>query len=178
MRIERLWRDVRQGSLEFWRQIFMHLEEIELLDMGVPAHRTCIIIIFLPRIQKSLDEMRTSWNNHKLRTEGNRSPIALYELSKERAITEGYWNSDPGDTQADIHDFYGCDSEDGPIQEEELLDDLSGRHRSSSATDSSTIAHAKEILKGLDIAKDDGNNGIYIYCEAVIKVLAGLSSST
>ncbi len=86
----------------------MHIEEIGLLNMDVLVHRVCLIITFLPRIQQSLDKMRVSWNNHKIRTASNLSPIAIYKLSKEEAITQGYWTSDPGDNRDNVDDLYGC----------------------------------------------------------------------
>ena len=60
VRIERLWRDVRKDSLEFFRQIFIYLEELELLDMGNDVHRICLFLVFHRRIQDSLDRTRNA----------------------------------------------------------------------------------------------------------------------
>ncbi|KAK7034298.1 Integrase catalytic domain-containing protein [Favolaschia claudopus] len=54
IRMERNWRDVRKDTLEFFREIFMHLVEINLLDMENSIHRVCLFVVFQPRIQKSL----------------------------------------------------------------------------------------------------------------------------
>ena len=109
VRIERLWRDVRKDSLETFRQIFMHLEELQLLDMDNDVHRISLFLTFHKRIQASLDRTREAWNNHKIRTEHNRTPTALYQLSKETAINRGYWHGDPGDAADGVDGLYGVD---------------------------------------------------------------------
>jgi hypothetical protein len=42
--LECLWRDVYKDSLEAFRQIFMYLEEVDLLDMDNPVH-VCVSIL-------------------------------------------------------------------------------------------------------------------------------------
>ncbi|KAJ7669797.1 hypothetical protein B0H17DRAFT_1086436 [Mycena rosella] len=65
VRIERLWRDVRKDSLESYRQIFTYLGNTGLLDMENEIHRSCLFLVFQPRIQASLDRTRDAWNHHK-----------------------------------------------------------------------------------------------------------------
>lgn len=38
----------------------------------------CLHYVFLPRINSVLDSFSSAWNNHKLSTEGNRSPNQLF----------------------------------------------------------------------------------------------------
>ncbi|KAJ7303710.1 hypothetical protein DFH08DRAFT_825643 [Mycena albidolilacea] len=76
-----------------------------------PIDRVCLYVVFQPRIQASLDETRISWNLHRMRTENHKSPRAIYELSREKAINRGYWIGDPGDDLATaLHPSYGKDS--------------------------------------------------------------------
>ena len=90
----------------------MYLEEVQLLDMEDPVHRTCLFLVYHNQIQKSLDRTRDAWNHHKLRTEHNKTPIAIFELSRETAITRGYWTGDPGDSVEVASDpSYGFDGE-------------------------------------------------------------------
>ncbi len=98
-------RDVPPG------QIFMYLERAGLLDMDVEVHRVCLFLVFHSRIQAALDRTRDAWNHHKLRTERNRTPVALYELSRETAINRGYWTGDPGDPVDEVSadPAYGVD---------------------------------------------------------------------
>ncbi|KAJ7588390.1 hypothetical protein C8J56DRAFT_1080374 [Mycena floridula] len=97
IRMERTWRDVREDSLEVFRQIFTHLDDLGLLDMQNDVHRISLYIVFQPHIQASLERTRQSWNVHDLRTEHHKTPLSLYELSRAKAINRGYWSSDPGD---------------------------------------------------------------------------------
>jgi hypothetical protein len=50
------WKDVRKVTLQFYREIFIYLEELDILDMESRIDRVCLFIVFQPRIQKSLDE--------------------------------------------------------------------------------------------------------------------------
>ncbi|KAK6981683.1 Integrase catalytic domain-containing protein [Favolaschia claudopus] len=180
IRMERNWRDVRKDTLEFFRQIFFYLEESALLDMENPIHRICLYIVFQPRIQHSLDETRSSWNLHKIRTAGNKTPTAIYELSKTRAINRGYWNSDPGDDiPTASNPTYGED----PEEQLPPADELSGDHVAADHTEfpdaaaerdggvfvnaDDEIRAAAELLSELNLAEDDGNWGVDLYCRAV-----------
>ncbi|KAF8182195.1 hypothetical protein K438DRAFT_1600950 [Mycena galopus ATCC 62051] len=117
----RLWRDVRKDTLEAYRQIFMYLEEHGLLDMENSIQRSCLYLVFQPRIQASLNRTRDAWNHHKIRTAGNKTPIAIFELSRETAIRRGYctisfnsayWTGDNGNDLATATDpFYGYDGD-------------------------------------------------------------------
>jgi len=51
------------------------------LDM-IPQHRIALYLVYEPRIQRALDETVAASNFHKMRTEGNLSPM-VYELSSE-----------------------------------------------------------------------------------------------
>ncbi|KAG9041672.1 hypothetical protein FS837_011900 [Tulasnella sp. UAMH 9824] len=178
IRIERLWRDVRKDSLEAFRRVFLSLEEEELLDMSDTVQRAALFLVFQPRIQSSLDQTQAAWNNHKIRTAGNKTPLAMFELSRATAITEGYWTGDPGDLLVDAEDpLYGCDGEAGPLPQntrdhtnvdedpvdidEDLVNDseLSGLDEE--------LEWLKGILEGFDFEEDNGNWGIDVYLNAV-----------
>lgn len=47
------------------------------MDFNNPINLYCLYYLFLPRINESLSRFRLSWNNHKLRTEHNRTPNQL-----------------------------------------------------------------------------------------------------
>ncbi|KAJ7429696.1 hypothetical protein B0H11DRAFT_1766652 [Mycena galericulata] len=189
IRMERAWRDVRKDTLEVFRQIFMYLEESGLLDMENPVHRICLYIVFKPRIQHSLDETRASWNLHKIRTAGNKSPTVIYELSKTRAINRGYWTGDPGDDiQTASERTYGEDPAEQLPPADELAGDPTSPDRSEYpdvaaerdagvfVTEDEEIREGREILEDLDVTGDDGNWGIDIYCRAVLLFTAHLEN--
>ena len=70
--------------------------------------------VFLPRINRALDIFTMKWNNHPMRTEGNRSPLQIwtagfYEFAEStyQAVT------DVLDAQPVDFNEYGVD-DDGP----------------------------------------------------------------
>ncbi|KAK1235244.1 hypothetical protein PQX77_001537 [Marasmius sp. AFHP31] len=182
VRIERAWRDVRKDTIEAFRKVFTYLTEVHLLDMEDSLHRICLYIVYQPRIQASLNRTMASWNNHRMRTAQNQTPLALYELSRETAINRGYWTGDPGDniTMASDPD-YG--QEDGDLPP---LDELPTDPQHPEYTDYTSLAEEKangvfvnnntEIAEGIeffesrefDTGREDGNWGIDVYCEAVM----------
>ena len=177
--MERNWRDVRRDTIQLFREIFQHLESTGLLDMGNMIERVCLFLVFLPRIQASLDETRNSWNLHKLRTEHYQTPQAIYELSRAKAIRAGYW-PDPGDDAAlAVDPGYGVDDDapappadelaDDPISPEgEQPTDTEGqRDAGIFVTDDGELEAMQALLGDFDFAEDDGNFGINVYCRAV-----------
>ena len=181
IRIERLWRDIRKDVLESFRQLFIHLEECGLLDMDNVIHRTALFIVYQPLIQASLDRAREAWNNHRLRTEGHRTPRAIWELSKERAIQDGYWKSDPGDNSEVAEDpFYGWDGEATPGGDIDQ-DVLSPQTRNNNEEGDNLEADSTEMASILDDARAvlgdwqmlEGDEwGINTYCTIVQRLEA------
>lgn len=74
-RIERLWRDLFEGMLCIFYNLFHSLENEDLLDPADKIDIGCLHLVFLPKINKMLELFQNMWNNHKVRTERNRSPL-------------------------------------------------------------------------------------------------------
>jgi hypothetical protein len=142
----------------------MYLQEIFLLDMENWVHRTCLFLKFQYCIQQFLDRTRDAWNHHKLRTERNKTPLAIYELSREAAITRGYWTGDPGD---DVHvasdPIYGVDG-DEPLPPDQNAED----NNYEELIGDEQLAEVKELLGDFDWNHEDRNWGIDVYCQAVV----------
>jgi hypothetical protein len=152
----------------------MYLEEIFLLDMENWVHRTCLFLTFQHRIQQSLDRTRDAWNHHKLRTEHNKTPLAIYELSREAAITRGYWTGDPGDDIFVASDpMYGVDG-DGPLPSNENAE---GNDNDEVIGDEQ-LTEVRELLDDFDWNHEDGNWGIDVYCQAVVLTLSRLEGQS
>ncbi|KAJ7592085.1 hypothetical protein C8J56DRAFT_781303 [Mycena floridula] len=180
--MEQNWRDVRKDTLEFFRQIFKHLEELDLFDLENDVHHICLYIIFQPQIQASLQRTISSWNLHRMRTEHYKTLISIYELSREKAIVRGHWSGDPGDDIATAsHVDYGRESENEPMPPlDELQDDPvcpiradytsvdEERNDGVFLNDDDEIATGRRLLEGLDLIAEDQNWGINLYCEAVL----------
>ncbi|KAF6765342.1 hypothetical protein DFP72DRAFT_797978 [Ephemerocybe angulata] len=172
---------VRRDSLEFFRQIFLTLEKEHLLNPDSRVHLVALYLVYQPRIQASLNETITSWNNHALRTERYKSPLAIYELSKETAINLGYWNSGGiGDDIREVDENYGVEGDEAlPASEEAEPTAPRSDHFESLEeeieagiviTDDEFIAEAREALGDMDFAVDDGSWGMDTYCEVVIRL--------
>ncbi|OWF53255.1 hypothetical protein KP79_PYT04571 [Mizuhopecten yessoensis] len=77
-RIERLWTDVQINEAEqFYRKLY-DMEDRGILDPYQDCHICAIQLVFMPEINKNLDEFRKVWNQHQLRTEENRSPEQIW----------------------------------------------------------------------------------------------------
>lgn len=76
-RIERLWRDVNRWLTTF-HIVFNYLREEGHYDPDDTVDRFSLIFVYLPLLRRSLRQLSLIWNNHKLRTEHNRTPIQLY----------------------------------------------------------------------------------------------------
>ncbi|GAW01233.1 hypothetical protein LENED_002817 [Lentinula edodes] len=184
VRIERAWRDVRKDSLEVFRKIFQYLVDIGLLDSENSIQSLCLYVVYRNRIQASLDRTLSAWNNHQLRTEHHKTPIAIYELSREKAINQGYWTGDPGDdVRTASHPFYGQEDGDLPPLDELANDPTQPNYTPYNSkdeekadgifvNDDDEIQDVKDFLvaEGFDYDREDGNWGIDVYCEAVMKI--------
>ncbi|KAK0442052.1 uncharacterized protein EV420DRAFT_1278502 [Desarmillaria tabescens] len=166
----RLWLDVRKDSLETFRQIFDYLETNNLWDKENTVHCLCLFLVFQPRIQSPLNRTRDAWNHHKIRTASHRTPIAMYELSREQAIRRGYWMGDVGDDIETANDpFYG---EEGALGGNSLIPPPEGLEEGTEThlNEDLHLELAKALLGEFDYERDGGNWEIEVYCEAVIKM--------
>lgn len=90
-RIERLWGEVNSVVSSSFRRIFFELERIELLSQRSILDLLCLIYIYFPRIQLSLDNFKKCWNMHGLRCANNSSPnelwlTSLFQLSHQTDV--------------------------------------------------------------------------------------------
>ncbi|KAK6989027.1 Integrase catalytic domain-containing protein [Favolaschia claudopus] len=109
----------RKDTLEFFREIFMYLQEINLLDMENPIHRVCLF-------------------------------IAIFELSKEKAINREYWTGDPGDPVSDASDPHCGQDPDAPLPP---TDELQSDPTSADYSEYPNVAAEREA--GIVINDDD-----------------------
>ncbi|KAJ3858676.1 hypothetical protein EV359DRAFT_24276, partial [Lentinula novae-zelandiae] len=173
--------DVQKDSLEIFRKIFGYLVDIGLLDMENLIQRLCLYVAYHNCIQASLDQTLSSWNLHSMQTEHNQSPIAMYELSRKKAINRGYWTGDPGDhLYTASQPSYGQEDGDLPPLDKLAEDPEYGnftpylskeeeREKGVFVNDDDEIEEVKDFLRadGFHYDADDGNWGIDTYCEAV-----------
>ncbi|KAK0488245.1 hypothetical protein EDD18DRAFT_1081664 [Armillaria luteobubalina] len=170
-----LWLDVCKDSLETYWQIFQYLEEMPLLDMENSIHHICVLLVFHQRIQALLDHTCDAWNHHQLSTEHYKTPIALYELSQEKAMQHGYWTGDLGDSVDEVqgNPYYGID---GDINDNYPFapPEPTGKEDEAEVAlnNDEDIEFVKEVMGDFDFKAEDSNWGIEVYCKAVIRLTA------
>lgn len=88
-RIERLWRDVFQTVLSVFYDLFVSLQSWGYLDPDNEEHLYCLQYVYNPVINNCLNNFSLSWNNHKIRTAGHKSPLQLFILGMQQIGCEG-----------------------------------------------------------------------------------------
>lgn len=83
-RIERLWRDVYEGVLDFYYRLFHHLETVSMLNPNDDVHLFCLHAVYIPRINKHLESWRKAWAKHPMRSERSLSPEQLWITGLQR----------------------------------------------------------------------------------------------
>ena len=75
----RLWRDLFTGCITlYYYELFYYMEDSGILNVDDETHIFCLHFVFLPRINKSINQFKEMWNNHPICTAGNFSPIQLW----------------------------------------------------------------------------------------------------
>ena len=62
----------------FYYYLFYAMESTGILNTYNPIHVFTLHLIFIPRINKALDEFCEAFNHHKVRTQGNWSPYEMW----------------------------------------------------------------------------------------------------
>jgi len=75
-RIERLWGDVTRDTSRFYIDLFHEYCE-RGVDVTNKIHLFVLQYMFIPRINEALKAFTRAWNNHKVRTEHNKTPLQL-----------------------------------------------------------------------------------------------------
>ena len=79
-RIERLWGELNRVVSAYFKDLFLFMENFEILDSTDQLHIRALHHIYLPRINSSVDEFVSQWNHHSLRTMESRSPLQLWTV--------------------------------------------------------------------------------------------------
>ncbi|XP_073710260.1 uncharacterized protein [Misgurnus anguillicaudatus] len=79
-RVERLWRDVWTAVTSNYYNVLHNLEEEGFIDLSSDLHLFCVNYVFIPRLHRDLENFIDCWNCHPLSTEGNLTPIQLWNI--------------------------------------------------------------------------------------------------
>ncbi|XP_078379310.1 uncharacterized protein LOC144662391 [Oculina patagonica] len=94
-RIERLWRDVFQGCLILFYDLFYHLESCNLLDPNNDIHLWCLHFVYVPILNNNLRDWSNAWARHPIRTARNQSPLQLWIRGLQITYRTQLCNTDP-----------------------------------------------------------------------------------
>jgi len=103
-RIERLWGDVTRDTSRLYINLFSQYTE-KGLDVNNSIHLYVLQYMFIPRINEALLAFVHGWNNHKVRTEHNRSPLQILYEGLDRTEPPVDIDDDNGVEDADVEDY-------------------------------------------------------------------------
>lgn len=82
--IERLWRDVNQAVLRLHSNLFYDMEDIRLLDPENDLDLFCLHYVFVPWINRHLQEWNQAWIMHLMSSERNQTPYQLWTCGMQQ----------------------------------------------------------------------------------------------
>ena len=89
-RVERAHRDVYSGVSAFYVRIFETMEDELILDISNDVHLFCLHYVYIPRINRSLNEFIQQMNNHPVAGEKNISPLQMWQKGMLENMHSGY----------------------------------------------------------------------------------------
>ena len=158
-RIERLWRDLFQSVIVTFYRLFYHMEHHGILDQLNEEHLFALHYIYLPRINKSLDCFKSSWNHHSIRTEHNRTPSQLFTAGALRLRRMGLVALDFFDV---VNVDYGIDTND-PLINNDGEDQIETPESTLQLTNKQ-LTHLQASINPLS---DSDNYGIELYVQTL-----------
>lgn len=153
-RVERTHRDVYEGVLCFYARLFNEMEMAGIVDPLNDIHLYCLHCVFLPRINRSLQEFVSQMNNRPISTEGNQSPLQLWTSGMLQNINSHHTAL----TDAELEN-YGFDPEGlVPVADEDY------QVQFDAPTSQLTAAQASQLPNPL---ANDGVRGQNVYMQYV-----------
>lgn len=171
-RIERLWHDVHNYVVKYFKSIFFYLESSQLLERDNEVDLFALHYVFLPRINNAIDQFVLQWNNHPLSGTGGYSPLQRW--------TQGFYTFAQSAHKTvrdllDLHHFcqdYGVD-DDGPMPELQTNNQVE--------VPASTVELTDDEMPGLvanvNPTSNDNNHGIHLYVSARNHVINIISNN-
>ena len=161
-RIERLWGEVKRTVVARYQNIFYFLENNSLLDPFDEIHLYALHYVYIPRINRALDEMQQDWEFHPLSSENNRSPRQLWHWGITRLS-----NIDPIEVENMLTNV-GEDFADYGIDEEAPLPEIDSDNIVVVPETRLHLTDAAEAgLREINPLYEDNNEGIDIYLNTV-----------
>ena len=157
-RIERLWRDMHRSVTRLYYRLFYFLEHQGLLEPNNECHLFAVHYIYLPRINRALNQFKQSWNSHSIRTEHCHTPNQLFTAGSLLLQRSGLVALDFFD--AVNEDVYGL-SEEGLVSVDTAVDVPINRINLSRE-------HMMELQQAINPLADSENYGIELYQRTIL----------
>ena len=151
-RIERLLKDVRESVTSFFIELFDNFERTGLADRYNPVHVYAMRYVFLPRINRALQEFQNQWNNHPIRTERNNLPNTLFLRAVLVQNNVSFHN-----------DLVNTIDDDGPLPDIQTNNDVQVPEVQLGLTEEDLLQLQAEI----DPLADDGCYGVNVFVSTV-----------
>src|SRR5437764_10623133 len=104
--------DLLKDVIKTYTTIFIYLEDKHGMDVNNNLYLFCLHYVFLPRINQTLFQWKTSWNNHRIRTASNQTPLQMYIKGMIESGFRGFEDENVNPNE------YGIDWQ-GPISNED-----------------------------------------------------------
>lgn len=104
-RIERLWWDVHKEVKSEFYHLFYWMEDNGRLNSDNAIHRYASHKVFLLLINQKLATFRTAWNNHRMRTDHNRTPNQLWTQSNRSTCSRSHADIVGSEEMGDVPNF-------------------------------------------------------------------------
>ena len=169
-RIERLHRDTARCCLSSFYSVFHYMEGEGILDISNETDVFCHYYVFLPRINRALEEFRLGWNHHCVSMERNHTPYQMWIAGVMSDDYRGYtavqdiWNPDLT--------VYGIDSDSAGL----CIDDDNETVTVIEPTCPLTEDQISNLTGEVDSLANSTNFGVDIYLRTVNCVASILSS--
>lgn len=89
-RVERVHRDFYSRVLAFHARTFETMEDERILDTSDDVHLFSLHHVYVPRINRSLNEFTQQMNHHPVSTENNPSPLQMWEQGMLENMHSGH----------------------------------------------------------------------------------------
>lgn len=157
-RIEHLWKDMHRCVTLLFYRLFYYLEFNDLVNPVSDSHIFALHYVFLPRINKALNEFKSYWNHHGVRTEKGMTPHQLF--------TEGMLRL--RDSGLTAMDFFDIVEESCVVEEEGLVDEDETGVEVSPVSVQLNDGQLLELKQRLDPLAECEDYGIKFYEDTII----------
>ena len=149
-RIERLWRDVHAYVVLYYKNIFYYLEQFQLLDPNNELDLVALHLVYLPRINNTIEQFVMQWNHHPISGEGGYSPLQKW--------TEGLYSLAGSGNLLTVDNHYGID-DDGPLPELQTNNHIEVPQSTIQISDH----EINSLLDEVNPLENDNDHGVVLY---------------